>query len=182
MAFQAGGEPEHGRVVEPVSAVAHQGARQQHPGHHGGGRRAEAHAVRDGVRAAQREAAALLAELGKGRVHRADDEMALVAGHVGGADARDLDLQTRPRPDRTHVVVPREREAQRVEARPEVGTRRGNADVRTHLTHRPDRRQRPSADAAAATSAGTVVVEIVMPDNAVSMSFRPLPVTVQTTS
>src|SRR5262249_34401320 len=125
----------------------------------------------DGVRAAHGQPRRGHPEPGAGGQQGPHHEVALVqrdragalAGHLDGQPgAGDLDL---------HLVVEREGEAERVEGRPQV--RAGGGD--------PDLHASSSAAATAVGSTGTGSTSS-MPRSAVSGSFRPWPVTVQTTS
>ena len=132
MPLEFGGEPEQGvgrpraGAVRGEQARIGQRPRDQDAGHDRGGRGAEAAAVRDPVHAAQPDARWLAPGDGERRPHRAHDQVFLAGSGQVRALAGNLDGQPGLADPRVHVVVQAQRQPERVEARPQVGTGRGH--------------------------------------------------------
>jgi len=120
--------------------------REQHAGDDGRGRGAEPAALRDPVRANQLQAAWLAAEPLEHGLHRAHDQVRAVAREVVGTLAGDVDHQAVLADARHGVVVARERQPERVEARAEIRRRRRDADVNRSGAKRGARHVRPAPD------------------------------------
>ena len=143
------------------------------------GRRAEAPRVRDPVVAAQAQARGLLPHQLEGRAHRAHHEVRLVARHAVRAGALHVDHQAVGQHLGLELVAQRQREAEGVEPRTEVGGGGGHGDAHGPLDEGGHAQVRPAAAAAASTSASTTVSTTSPNDSsAVAVSLRPWPVTV----
>ena len=188
MSLHPGGQPQQPVIVQLRFRATRQRAAgqrlarerpgRQQAGHDGAGRRAEAETLGDLVLAGNPEAAWLPADGGKRGPHSPDDQV-LLAGCGGlAAVAGHLDLHPVRQDLRPHRVVQAQREPEGVEARAEV--RAGRRDGDGHLAVGP---AHPSSSAAAAAAASTpIVTGADSPAMAVSGSFSPLPVIVQTTT
>src|SRR5690606_30436710 len=178
--LEPGGQLQH-RV--PVQRSARQPVRGGRTRHHRGRRRAQTAGVRDGVRAGQAQAGDLEPELVRGVPHGPHHEMVLVPRKLvrtarPGVD--DVDVQAVVDDLRLDHVVERQRHPDRVEPRAEV--RGGCRNANSHRAH--DRSKAFATASASTGSASIRAAELLSahPVSAVSGSFRPCPVTVQTTN
>ncbi|CAM5633489.1 hypothetical protein SCYAM73S_01867 [Streptomyces cyaneofuscatus] len=83
--------------------------------------------MRDAVGADDLQAAGLAAEQVEGGAHRADEQVALVAGQRLAALTRDVDVEPGVGDPDDDVVVQPQREAEGVETRAQIGTGGGDA-------------------------------------------------------
>ena len=165
---------------------AGQGAGGEQASHHGSGRGAQPSPLRDRVRTAQREPGRLPARGRRERhAHGPHHQVALARRGILRALAGHLDRQAGAGDFGFHLIVQRQRQAEGVEAGPEVRARRRDADP--HAAPRPvhrcasPRRQASSRAAAVATASAGTITGVGAADTAQSGSFSPLPVIVQTT-
>ncbi len=160
MALEIGGDRERVEVYRALSGrLGCQSARREHAGDDGGRRRAESAGLRNRVDAAHRHTGYLDLQCRERRVHGADHQMVRIARQVVNTFTRDRNRHAVGCQFDLDLVVPIEREAERIEAGPEVGTRRRHGDEdglpalgRSGVR---DAHPSPSAEAAARTSAGT---------------------------
>ncbi len=128
VALHPRGELEAGVVVHEQGAAGDQRARQADAADDGRRRRAESAAVRDGVHAGQRQAGRLGAHHLERGAHRADHQVRLAGRHGAGSLARGLDVEAGVGDGAGELVAQRQRQAQRVEPRAEVGARGRDGD------------------------------------------------------
>src|SRR5204862_1550205 len=137
-------------------------------------------AMRYRVDAAQGDPRRLRAHRAERRAHGPDHQVLLARRRRLAALAGHLDGQPAVGDARLDLVVERQRQAQRVEPRPQVGAGGGRAHPGRPLRPGHAAHARPSAAEAAAGSTWTVTGAGAA-DTAQSGSFSPLPVIVQTT-